>query len=120
MAKKKVLVCDDEEVALNLLREYLEKMDFQVGVCEDGLSAFNLIKVNDYNLIILDIVMPKMTGLEVIRKMEDIGLSTPVIVISGYSHSKEYFYGMIPDGTSLLQKPFSEKDLKEEVKKIGI
>ena len=58
----KILVVDDEELIRNVIREYLIKEEYTVDEANDGLEAITKAKENDYNLIIMDIMMPKMDG----------------------------------------------------------
>jgi len=81
---KKILIVEDEELLLNLLKKKLEELDYEVFVAKDGIAGFRAIKENELNLILLDVVMPKMGGFELLEKMgEDETIKkVPVIIIS--------------------------------------
>lgn len=81
---KKILVVEDEEIMFNLLKRRLEREGYEVYIAEDGEKGLTVMKEVDPDLILLDIIMPKLGGLEVMEKMkEDKSLSSiPVIVIS--------------------------------------
>ena len=81
---KKILVVEDEEIMFNLLKRRLEREGYEVYIAEDGEKGLNMMKEVGPDLILLDIIMPKLGGLEVMEKMnEDNSLkSIPVIVIS--------------------------------------
>ena len=83
----KILVVDDEELIRNVIREYLIMEEYTVDEANDGLEAITKAKENDYNLIIMDIMMPKMDGYQAckeIKKIKDV----PFIMLS--ARSEEY------------------------------
>ena len=81
---KKILIIEDEEVLLELLQKELTQENYQIDVARDGQEGLNKAKENKPDLILLDIIMPKMGGFEVIEKMnQDEELkSIPIIIIS--------------------------------------
>lgn len=81
---KKILVIEDEEILLGLLQKRLAKEGYEVSVARDGEEGLKLMREISPNLILLDIIMPKMDGLEVLAEMqkEDDLRKIPVIVIS--------------------------------------
>ncbi len=81
---KKILIVEDEELLLNLLKKKLEELNYEVLVAKDGIAGFRVIKENEVDLILLDVVMPKMGGFELMEKMgEDKTIKkAPIIIIS--------------------------------------
>ena len=81
---KKILIIEDEELLSNLLKNKLSELGYEVSVASDGLQGFEAIKEVVPDLILLDLVMPKMNGFEVMRKMqEDDSISSiPIIIVS--------------------------------------
>ena len=81
---KKILIIEDEELLSNLLKNKLSELGYEVSVASDGLQGFEAIKEIVPDLILLDLVMPKMNGFEVMRKMqEDDSISSiPIIIVS--------------------------------------
>lgn len=81
---KKILIVEDEELLLNLLKKKLEELNYQVLIAKDGITGFKAIQENELDLILLDVVMPKMGGFELLEKMgEDETIKkVPVIIIS--------------------------------------
>ena len=81
---KKILIVEDEELLLNLLKKKLEELNYEVLIAKDGIIGFNAIKENELDLILLDVVMPKMGGFELLEKIgEDETIKkVPVIIIS--------------------------------------
>ena len=81
---KKILIIEDEELLSNLLKNKLSELGYEVSVASNGLEGFQAIKEIVPDLILLDLVMPKMNGFEVMRKMqEDDSISNiPIIIVS--------------------------------------
>ena len=87
--KKKILIVDDEEVILFLYQEELEEEGFAVETAMNGDQALQRFKTAPPNLVILDINMPGMNGIEVLRQMKAINVDLPVILSSAYPEYKE-------------------------------
>ncbi|MBU4023065.1 response regulator [Patescibacteria group bacterium] len=81
---KNILIVEDEELLLNLLKKKLEELNYKVLIAKDGITGFKAIQENELDLILLDVVMPKMGGFELLEKMgEDETIKkVPVIIIS--------------------------------------
>ena len=82
----KILVIDDEKSIRNTLREILEYEKFEVDDAEDGKAGLDLIKQNDYDVVLCDIKMPKMDGLEVLDKIMESDKNPSVVMISGHGN----------------------------------
>ncbi|MBU3918293.1 response regulator, partial [Patescibacteria group bacterium] len=80
---KNILIVEDEELLLNLLKKKLEELNYKVLIAKDGITGFKAIQENELDLILLDVVMPKMGGFELLEKMgEDETIKkVPVIII---------------------------------------
>ncbi len=80
----KILIVEDEEILLNVLKNKLEKEGFAVSVAEDGEEGLRKIEEEKPDLVLLDILMPKMDGIEVLRHLQEKGIlpSLPVIIVS--------------------------------------
>ena len=81
----KVLIVDDERSIRHTLRDILEFEKYEVDEASDGLEALVKIKQNPYDVIILDIKMPKMDGMDALDKIQEIARETPVVMISGHA-----------------------------------
>ena len=111
---KKLLVVDDEAKIREVIREYAEFSGYDVTEAEDGMSAIGLCKLNDYDLIIMDVMMPKLDGfssIKEIKKIKDI----PVIMLSarGEEYDKLFVFELGID--DYVVKPFSPKELMARV-----
>lgn len=82
----KILVIDDERAIRSSLKEILEYEKFDVAEAEDGLSGLEMLKKDKYDVILCDIKMPKMDGIEVLERVEVVAPETPVVMISGHGN----------------------------------
>ncbi len=80
-----VLIVDDEQSIRNTLREILEYEKFEVDEAEDGLDCISKLKKDEFDVVILDIKMPKMDGMEALERIQEINAEIPVIMISGHA-----------------------------------
>ena len=111
---KKLLVVDDEDKIREVIKEYAEFSGYEVTEAADGMSAIGLCKLNDYDLIIMDVMMPKLDGfssVKEIKKIKDI----PVIMLSarGEEYDKLFCFDLGID--DYVVKPFSPKELMARV-----
>ena len=113
----KILVVDDEALIRNVVKEYLEAEHFKVDEAGDGDEALKLVNNKDYDLIVLDIMMPKKDGFQTmkeIKKMKNI----PVIMLSARQEEFDKLIGFDLGIDDYVTKPFSPKELVARVKAI--
>ena len=111
---KKLLVVDDEAKIREVIKEYSEFSGYEVTEAADGMSAIGLCKLNDYDLIIMDVMMPKLNGLssvKEIKKFKDI----PVIMLSARGEEYDKLFGFELGVDDYVVKPFSPKELMARV-----
>ena len=110
----KILVVDDEPKIREVIREYAEVSGFEVTEAEDGMSAIGLCKLNDYDIIIMDVMMPKLDGFSAckeIKKIKDI----PVIMLSARGEEYDKLFGFELGIDDYIVKPFSPKELMARI-----
>jgi len=111
----RILVADDEEGVRQILKRFLVSLGYEVDLARDGEEALLAILHHRPALVLMDVYMPKRTGLDVLLKMRAEGINTPVIVISGYANA-----AFVQDGLALgaefLPKPIDLEDLGGAVK----
>lgn len=110
----KLLIVDDEVKIREVIREYAEFSGYEVTEAEDGMSALGLCKLNDYDLIIMDIMMPKLDGFSAckeIKKIKDI----PVIMLSARGEEYDKLFGFELGIDDYVVKPFSPKELMARI-----
>ena len=111
----RILVADDEESVREIMRRFLTDCGYEVEVACDGEEALLAILHRRPDLVMMDVYMPKRTGLDVLLKMRAEGINTPVLVISGYANATFVQDGMAL-GAEFLAKPIDLEDLRKTVK----
>ncbi|MEG0919000.1 MAG: response regulator transcription factor [Anaerovoracaceae bacterium] len=106
----RLLVVDDEVRIRDVIREYAEVYDFEVTEAEDGEEAVALCKSNDYELIIMDIMMPKLDGFSACKEIKKFK-NIPVILLSARSEEYDKLFGFELGIDDYVIKPFSPKEL---------
>ena len=101
----RILVIDDERSIRNTLKDILEFEKYQVEVAEDGFKALELIKAADYDVVLCDIKMPGMDGIEVLQKIEEIKPDTPVVMISGHGNIDTAVESIKKGAFDFIEKP---------------
>lgn len=110
----KILIVDDEAKIREVIKEYAEFSGYEVTEAEDGMSAIGLCKLNDYDLIIMDIMMPRLDGFSAckeIKKLKDI----PVIMLSARGEEYDKLFGFELGIDDYVVKPFSPKELMARI-----
>ena len=101
----RILVIDDERSIRNTLKDILEFEKYQVEVAEDGFKALELLKTADFDVILCDIKMPGMDGIEVLQKIEEIKPDTPVVMISGHGNIDTAVESIKKGAFDFIEKP---------------
>ena len=115
---KKILVVDDEQNIGYALRIILELEDFDVTTVQSGEKALEVLEEEKPALIITDILMPEMDGWELIRRIRELKITTPIIVLSVTQNSEhEEMARKKYDVKAFIRKPFDKKELIEVIRK---
>src|SRR5664279_2677853 len=101
----KILVIDDERAILNTLKEVLEYEKHEVDLAEDGPKGIEMFSVNMYDIILCDIKMAKMDGIEVLGKIIETSADTPVVMISGHGNIDTAVEAIKKGAYDFLEKP---------------
>jgi len=113
---KKILIIDDDRVLRQTLAAALEAERYEVGEAGDGREGLNKALEGSYDLVVLDIVMPALGGLEVCRKLREAGRQIPVIIMSGQKKKEmDKVLGLELGGDDYLTKPFGTDELVARV-----
>lgn len=118
MAPSKIMVVDDETYIVELVKFNLEKEGFEVVVAYDGRSALDLVRSEVPDLIILDIMLPKMDGLEVCQALkQDINYHLiPIIMLTARAEEIDTVLGLELGADDYIKKPFSPREMVARVK----
>jgi len=116
-ATERILVVDDEERIRRLLRMYLEKEGYVVEEAEDGETALRMATENDYALIVLDVMLPGLDGIEVCSRLRQVK-ATPVILLTAKGEESNRVHGFEAGADDYVVKPFSPREVIYRVKAI--
>ncbi|MCD7890554.1 MAG: response regulator transcription factor [Ruminococcus sp.] len=109
-----ILVVDDEANIRRVIREYAEFEDYEVTEAENGLEAVNLSRENDYDLIIMDVMMPRLDGYSACKEIRK-AKSIPVIMLSARGEEYDKLFGFEIGVDDYVVKPFSPNELMARV-----
>lgn len=113
----KILICDDEVLIRDVMKEYLLLENYEVLEAANGVDAINIVKDNNIDLIIMDIMMPKMDGYQAIKEIKSIK-DIPCIILSARSEEFDKLIGFDIGVDDYVTKPFSPKELVARVKAV--
>lgn len=113
----RVLVVDDEKLIRDVIKEYLILENIKVDEAENGIQAVDKVKLNDYDIIIMDIMMPKMDGYTACREIKKIK-DVPFIMLSARGEEYDKLIGFDLGIDDYVTKPFSPKELVARIKVI--
>ncbi|ERI92588.1 putative alkaline phosphatase synthesis transcriptional regulatory protein SphR [Clostridiales bacterium oral taxon 876 str. F0540] len=112
---KKILIVEDDLSIAELEKDYLEISGFDVNICTDGVSGLNEIKENNYDLVILDVMLPNIDGFDILRIIQDIK-DIPVLLVSAKKEEIDKIKGLSLGADDYITKPFSPGELVARVK----
>jgi DNA-binding response OmpR family regulator len=112
---KTILVVDDEPKIVKLVRDYLERAGFAVRVAADGKSALSQARTEKPDLIVLDLGLPQMDGLDVTRELRKLS-NVPIIMLTARSEESDKLIGLELGADDYITKPFSPKELVARVR----
>ncbi len=113
----RILVCDDELLIRELIRDYCVNEGYDCDLADDGSVAIDLCERNDYDLIIMDIMMPNVDGLTAIKEIKEIK-DIPTIMLSARKEEEDKLHGFDLGIEDYVTKPFSPKELMARIKVI--
>ena len=112
----RILVVEDEKHLNRIISEAVEDEGYSVDSCYNGVEALEYLACADYDVIILDIMMPKMNGLEVVRRLRSEGNNTPVLFLTARDAVADRVEGLESGGDYYLTKPFDFQELMAVVR----
>ncbi|HPN38524.1 MAG TPA: response regulator transcription factor [Melioribacteraceae bacterium] len=113
-----ILIVEDEEAMRNGLKDNLEFEGYQTDTAEDGKIGLQKINYNNYDLIVMDVMMPNLSGFEVCKKIRAAGNKTPVILLTARGEEIDKILGLELGADDYITKPFSVRELIARIKAI--
>ena len=117
MAEKRVLVVDDEKLIVKGIRFSLEQDNFVVDCAYDGEEAVEYARNNEYDIILLDVMLPKLTGFEVCQQIREFS-SVPIIMLTAKGDDMDKILGLEYGADDYITKPFNILEVKARIKAI--
>jgi len=107
----RILVVEDEKKVASFIKRGLEQESYAVDIVHDGVEGEHYARVNDYDAIILDIMLPKKNGLDVLSDLREAGVDTPVILLTARDSVEDRVKGLNLGADDYLVKPFAFEEL---------
>jgi CheY-like chemotaxis protein len=116
MEQIKILLVDDEEHIRLLFKEELEEEGYSVGLASNGFEALEILKTRQFDLVVLDIKMPGMDGIQTLNEIKKVNKDQHVILCSAYGEFKQDFSSWVSD--AYVVKSADMKELKDTIKNV--
>ena len=114
--KNKILLAEDEKDLSKAVKAILTFSGYDTDVAYNGQEALNSVKENNYDVIVMDIMMPIMDGIEAVTEMRKIGINIPVILLTAKSQIEDKVEGLDAGANDYLTKPFDKKELLARIR----
>ena len=114
----RILIVEDEKKVAGFIKKGLEEETYAVDVAYDGEEGFHLAAMNEYDMIILDLMLPKMDGLEVLTQLRDKKVSTPILLLTAKDAVEDKVAGLNKGADDYLTKPFAFSELLARIRSL--
>ena len=118
-AKLRILVAEDDKSIASVLKRRLEAAHYSVDVCHDGGAAYDLLRLTDYDVAIMDIMMPVEDGLSAVCRAREAGVRTPVLFLTARDAVADRVEGLDAGGDDYLVKPFALDEVMARVRALS-
>ena len=108
---KKILLVEDDKTLNFIIRDNLEEADYDVKSSEDGLEAFDIFNKNQFDLCLLDVMLPKLDGFSLAKKIREKDQSIPILFLTAKAMTEDKINGFNIGGDDYITKPFSMEEL---------
>ncbi len=112
----KILIIEDDVQLSKLVRDWLKMERHEAEVVNDGQEGLNRLKVYEYDLIVLDLELPMLSGMEILREFRATGKKTPVLILTGRTTIDDKELGLDSGADDYLTKPFHAKELTARIR----
>ena len=107
----KILLVEDDTLTVSLLTEALNSHNYNVNAAADGETALQLVQAYDYDLIVLDVLIPKLDGISLCRKLRSSGCQMPILLLTALDSSNDRVQGLEAGADDYVVKPFNLEEL---------
>ncbi|HSJ17594.1 MAG TPA: response regulator transcription factor [Solirubrobacterales bacterium] len=118
MGSDRVLVVDDEPMVRDVLARYLARDGFEVDIAADGEAALAALRAAEPDLVVLDLMLPRIDGFEVFHRMRGAGVHSPVIMLTARGEVTDRIVGLEVGADDYVSKPFSPKEVVARIKAV--
>lgn len=115
----RILIVEDEHKIANSLKSGLEQESYAVDVCYDGQEGYEMASFEDYDLIILDVMLPNLNGLEICKKLRSDGIHTPILMLTAKGEIEDRVNGLDTGADDYLPKPFAFTELLARIRALS-
>lgn len=115
----KILVVEDEHIIATSIKKGLEQEHYTVDLAFDGLEGFDLASTGDYDLILLDIMLPQMDGLDICRQLRQDKIHTPILMLTARGQTDDKVTGLNTGADDYLTKPFAFEELLARIRALA-
>jgi len=115
----KILVIEDEHKIANSIKKGLEQETYAVDIAYDGIKGFDLASVEEYDVIILDLMLPGMNGLEICKKLRQEKIHTPILILTAKGQVEDKVEGLNAQADDYLVKPFAFAELLVRIRALS-
>ena len=113
--QRKLMIVDDDAEMRTLLAEYFRRLGFEVAEKENGPAALQTVTNDQFDCFILDVAMPEMSGIDLLKKMRDRGITTPALFLTAHDLLDDKVAGFEAGADDYLAKPFSPRELEYRI-----
>lgn len=115
---KKIVLIEDESSVVSFIKKGLQELGYEITVAFDGSTGIRLVKENDFDLVILDIMLPDINGLEVCKEIRKKNTTVPILFLTALDSSENIVLGLESGGDDYLVKPFKFIELVARIKSL--
>ncbi|MDN5627506.1 DNA-binding response regulator, OmpR family, contains REC and winged-helix (wHTH) domain [Epilithonimonas bovis DSM 19482] len=115
---KKIILIEDESSVVSFIKKGLQELDYNISVAFDGKTGIKMAEDNDFDLIILDIMLPDINGLEVCKEIRKNNKTVPILFLTALDSSENIVLGLESGGDDYLVKPFKFIELVARIKSL--
>ena len=115
---QKILIVDDDPSIVDLLNQFLKRKGFKCKTAADGQEAIDLLEKSPFTIIVTDLIMPRVDGLELLKKVKESWPDTDVIVMTGYTKNFTYTDVIKAGASDFVQKPFTLDEIEAKLQRL--